>query len=55
MEAKIIDIQSERVSMQSTICKLEAEKDDILQELREVVLERNSLEQRLADIEDMMG
>ena len=41
--------------MQSTICTLEAERDDLMAELKEVVIERNTLEQRLAELEDMLG
>jgi len=55
LEAKIEEIQSDRVRMQSTIFSLEAERDDVIIELKQVVLERNSSEQRLAELEDMLG
>lgn len=41
--------------MQSTIFTLETEREDLMAELKEVVIERNTLEQRLAELEDMLG
>ena len=55
LELKINEIQSDRVQMQSTICTLEVERDDVITELKQVVMERNSLEQRLAELEDLLG
>ena len=34
---------------------MEAERDDVIVELKQVVMERNSLEQRLAELEEMLG
>ena len=54
LEERIIALQEERVVMQTNLNKLELERDDYIRELREVTAERQSLEHRVADLEDTL-
>lgn len=54
LEERIIALQEERVVMQTNLNKIELERDDYIRELREVTAERQSLEHRVADLEDTL-
>lgn len=54
LEERIIALQEERVVMQTNLNKFELERDDYIRELREVTAERQSLEHRMADLEDTL-
>ena len=54
LEARIADIQQERTTMQTVINKLEGERDDYIRELREMKLDRNGMETKIADLEEAM-
>eukprot|EP00794_Sanderia_malayensis_P005320 gene5320-5989_t len=55
VETKILDVQNDRNIMQTALGKLEVERDDLIREVKEVTSERNMLEQKLAEMDEMLS